>query len=117
MATRILQRGALALACAGMSMLIGCVVAPVGPYGSYGGYASAGDVVGMAPPAPQSEVIGVAPVLGHVWLGGYWRWGGGRHHWVPGQWAAPRAGHAWVPHAWARVGNGWRFNPGHWRRH
>ncbi|WP_088287159.1 YXWGXW repeat-containing protein [Ideonella sp. A 288] len=103
--------GGLALA------LAGCVVAPVGgtPYG--GGYPAAGEVVDTPPPAPQYELVGVAPVAGHLWLGGYWGWRGGRYHWVPGQWAAPRHGHAWVPHGWGRVGRGWRFNPGYWRRH
>lgn len=113
MTSPFLRRPVLIVACASALLTTGCVVAPYGPGYGYG----YGDVVNTAPPPPQHEVYGVAPVLGHVWLAGYWGWGGGRHQWVPGHWSAPRAGHAWVPHAWVRSGNGWRMNPGHWRRH
>jgi WXXGXW repeat (2 copies) len=113
MSLRYLNRTAAVAACASLTLFAGCVVAPVGSYG-YGEYA---EVVGVAPPPPRYEVIGVAPVLGHVWINGYWGWSGGRHHWVNGRWAAPRPGHAWVPHAWGRAGSGWRLNPGYWRRH
>ena len=50
----------------------GCVVAePQGPY-----YAS--EVVTLAPPPPREEIIGVAPAVGYVWIGGYWGWTGGQ---------------------------------------
>lgn len=91
----------------------GCVVTPVGPYGPPRG----GGVVAAPPPAPRAEVVGVAPITGHIWISGYWGWGGGGYRWVPGYWSAPRPGHVWVPHAWVRHGHGWQFNPGHWRRH
>jgi len=113
MNVRIL-RGRWVVACAAAWMLSACVVAPLGPYG---GPAGGGELVTVAPPAPQYEVVGVAPVVGHIWLGGYWGWHSGRHHWVPGYWSAPRPGHVWVPHSWARVGGGWRLNNGYWRRH
>ena len=112
----------IAVACAAL-LLAGCVVAPLGTYGEGGGRwgrggpDGAGEWVATAPPAPQYEVIGIAPLLGQVWLGGYWGWGGGRHHWVAGRWGDARPGHAWVPHAWSRGRGGWRLNPGHWRRH
>jgi hypothetical protein len=76
----------------------------------------AGGVVMVAPPPPREENIGVAPVPGYVWMGGYWGWVGDRHEWVPGHWAAPRAGRHWVGHQWVRQGDGWHMRPGHWER-
>jgi hypothetical protein len=106
---RGLKAGAGCLLLAG-ALLGGCVVAPApGPY--YGGA-----VVTVAPPAPQVEVIGVAPVPGYVWFGGYWDWVGGRHVWVGGHWGPGRPGYHWVPHAWVHAGGGWRMAPGHWAR-
>jgi hypothetical protein len=85
----------------------GCVVEPA--RGAY-----VGGVVVAEPPAPVVETIGVAPVAGYVWLGGYWNWVGGRHVWVAGHWAAPRPGYRWAPHEWVRVNGGWRLREGHW---
>ena len=92
----------------------GCVVAPYGPYGYGGGYS--GEVVGVAPPAPQVEYYGAPPVVGNIWIGGYWGWRSGRHQWVPGYWSAPRPGYRWEPHRWDRAPGGWRENPGRWER-
>ena len=95
------------------AVLSGCVVAPANPYGeAYG----SGAVVAVAPPEAQVEVVGVPPVAGYVWLGGYWNWVGGRHVWVGGHWSAPRPGYHWVPHTWVREGGGWRMHEGHWTR-
>ena len=90
------------------ALLGGCVVAPAPGY--YGG----GAVVTVAPPAPQVEVVGVAPYPGYVWMGGYWDWVGGRHVWVGGRWAPGRPGYHWVPHQWVAARGGWRMAPGHW---
>jgi hypothetical protein len=98
---------AAALCCA---VLAGCIVAPARP-----GYYS-GELVTVAPPPAQEEVIGVAPAPGYFWIGGYWGWSGGRHEWVRGHWEAPRAGYAWVPHRWEREERGWRMHEGHWER-
>ena len=130
MFTPSLRRPALLIASASALLLAGCVVAPMGRYGGYGGAYGGGygapagqagqpygDVVNLAPPAPQAEYIDVAPALGYLWLAGYWGWVGGRHTWVPGYWSAPRAGHSWVPHGWVRSGHGWHLNQGHWQRH
>lgn len=68
------------------------------------------------PPAPVVETVGVAPVAGYVWLGGYWNWVGGRHVWVGGHWAPPRPGYRWAPHEWVRVNGGWRLREGRWVR-
>lgn len=106
---RVPFAGAL-LAVALGAALAGCVVAPARPV-----YAD-GPVVAVAPPPPQGEIVGVAPVAGQIWIGGYWGWNGGRHVWVPGRWDAPRPGYGWHPHAWVREGGGWRQQPGYWRR-
>ncbi|HMK84526.1 MAG TPA: hypothetical protein VK437_01095 [Steroidobacteraceae bacterium] len=97
--------GAALLAAA---LLGGCVVAPAPGY--------YGPVVAVAPPAPQVEVVGVAPTPGFVWFGGYWNWVGGRHVWVAGHWGPGRPGYHWVPHAWVHEGGGWRMHEGHWAR-
>jgi hypothetical protein len=90
------------------ALLGGCVVAPAPGY--YGG------VVTVAPPAPQVEVVGVAPQPGFVWVGGYYNWVGGRYTWVGGHWDGGHRGYHWVPHAWVRGGGGWRMQRGHWAR-
>jgi hypothetical protein len=74
------------------------------------------EVVGMAPPPPQVEVMVAPPGPGYFWLGGYWNWIGGRHVWVGGRWEAHRPGYAWAPHQWHREGGGWRLAPGRWER-
>jgi hypothetical protein len=102
-----LAGAALTLAALGMT---GCVVAPVGPY--YGGE----PVVTVAPPPLQAEYVGPPPVVGYIWIGGFWNWVGGRHVWVQGHWDAPRPGYHWVPHRWEQVPNGWRHQPGRWER-
>ena len=122
------SRRALGLAAlAAAASLAGCIVVPR-PYsngGSYpypqgapqGGPQPQGPYEANVPPPPQrDEVYGVAPVVGWIWLSGYWGWNLGRHVWIGGQWAAPRHGHYWVPHRWERNGNGWRMNDGHWAR-
>ena len=103
---RSMSAFALALACG--AALVGCVVVPAEPY--------RGGVVMVAPPAPQVEVVGVAPVPGYIWIGGYWNWVGNRHGWVGGRWEAPRPGYHWAPHEWRRDGPGWRHFPGRWER-
>jgi hypothetical protein len=102
----------LALLAVGL-LLAGCVVAPVAPDGEP--YAT-GEVVSVPPPAPQPEVYGVAPVVGSIWINGYWNWGGGGYAWVPGYWTAGRPGYRWAPHRWVPYGRGWRLERGHWAR-
>ncbi|HJV97455.1 MAG TPA: hypothetical protein VJ608_15535 [Albitalea sp.] len=94
-----------------VAVLSGCVVAPA-PYYGYGG----DEVVAVAPPPPREEYIGVAPVVGQIWIGGYWGWSGGRHVWIGGHWEAPRPGYHWVPHRWQHERDGWRLHHGHWDR-
>ncbi len=111
MAHRSVRRLVMVAACAGTLLTAGCVVAPVGPY-----YGYEGEVVQVAPPPPQVEYYGPPPVVGQIWIGGFWGWRGGRHVWIGGHWEAPRPGYHWVPHAWLREGPGWRQRPGHWER-
>jgi hypothetical protein len=93
------------------ALLSGCVIAPARPY-----YPAEEEVVGVAPPPPREEYIGVAPAVGYVWLGGYWGWTGRNHVWVGGHWAAPRIGHRWLPPLWLPFRGGWHLRPGHWGR-
>jgi len=102
---------ALALGAFAALSLSGCVVVP-----ARGGYAYEG-VVAVEPPPVQEEYIGVAPVPGYVWLGGFWNWSGGRYVWTQGHWEAPRPGYRWVPHSWSREHDGWHAHPGHWEEH
>ncbi|QTN25231.1 YXWGXW repeat-containing protein [Rhizobacter sp. AJA081-3] len=111
MATRSVRRFVTLAVASSAILLAGCVVAPVGPYYGYDG-----EVVQVPPPAPQAEYYGAPPVVGQVWIGGFWGWRGGRHVWIGGHWDSPRPGHHWVPHAWVRQGPGWRQRPGYWER-
>jgi hypothetical protein len=113
-----IPRLALRLAVPGSLLLAlgGCVVAPLPQYGA----APApyyGEAVTVEPPAPQVEVVGVAPAPGYFWIGGFWGWVGGRYQWNAGHWQAPRPGYSWVPHRWvAHPGGGWHAEPGHWEQ-
>jgi len=107
------RRAGLALGVVLLAASLGaCVVEPVGPRYGYG-YVP-GVYVTVAPPEPRVEVVGVAPVPGYLWIGGYWGWAGGRHDWVPGRWEAPRPGYRYEPHRWEHEGGGWRLHEGRW---
>jgi hypothetical protein len=101
-------RAAAATLALASAMLVGCVVSPAPAY--------YGETVQVAPPAPQVEVVGVAPAPGYVWLGGYWGWSGGRYAWNAGHWEAGRPGYHWVPHRWVAYHGGYRMQQGHWAR-
>lgn len=89
-------------------LLSACVVAPAGrPY--YGG-----EGVYVEPPPPRVEYVGPPPVVGQIWIQGYWNWTGSRHEWVPGRWEASRPGYRWVPHSWERQGDRWHQRGGRW---
>ncbi len=102
-----------ALFTASAALLSGCVVAPVEPRGM--AYSQA-EYVDMQPPAPMYEQVGPPPVVGYVWITGYWLRHLGRYSWMGGHWAAPpRGGARWAPHRWERGNGGWRLHEGHWR--
>lgn len=94
------------------AVLSGCVVTarPVVPTVGVGVEV----VAPSAPPAPQVEVVGVAPAPGYFWIGGAYFWEGGRYVWRGGRWEAPRPGYHWVPHAWVYANGGWHMHAGHW---
>jgi hypothetical protein len=122
------RRGFLTLGAVGASAaLSGCLVLPPRPPFGYHtsspsypqqGYpsAGAGDYAVAAPPPAQTEVVVAAPGPGYIWVGGYWGWGGHRHHWVPGRWIIGRHGHTYHQPRWHHHGRGWRLAPGHWQR-
>ena len=70
-----------------------------------------------APPPPlRVERYGPAPGPGHVWVNGYWGYGGGRYNWASGYWARPPHRNArWQEGRWDRDGRGYRYRKGHWR--
>lgn len=88
----------------------GCAIEPASDYYSYGEPV----VVYAAPPPVRYEYAGSPPVVGALWIDGYWNWGGSQYIWVPGRWETPRPGYRWAPHRWERDGNRWRQYGGHW---
>ena len=73
-------------------------------------------VATQAPPPPQTEVIGVAPAPGYVWVGGEWVWSGGGWVWIAGRWASPPYSRAvWVGPCWVHGPHGWYRTRGYWR--
>ena len=99
------------LSLATATLLAGCVVAPYPAGDSY-----YGEPVVVAPPAPRVEYVGPPPVVGQIWIGGYWGWTGHRHEWFPGHWESRRPGYRWEPHRWDRDGDRWRERGGRWER-
>jgi hypothetical protein len=99
------------------AVLSGCVatVRPVVPTVGVEVAAPGVEIVApSAPPAPQVEVVGVAPAPGYFWVGGAWFWEGGRYAWHAGRWMAPRPGYRWEPHHWVYANGGWHMHAGHW---
>ncbi|MGI8966392.1 MAG: hypothetical protein ACR2H1_09955, partial [Limisphaerales bacterium] len=73
-------------------------------------------VVTEEPPAPQVEVVGVAPSPNHVWIGGYWVRSGNRWTWRKGHWELrPHRFATYVPGGWHRSHGGWVWRTGHWQ--
>ena len=88
--------------------LAGCVVYPTEPVHST-------VYVPVAPPAPLQEVVTVAPVVGMVWVPGYWTWTGVRYQWYTGRWAYPPAGRGyWHPGYWQQTPRGHFYVQGRW---
>ena len=112
------RRVGLALALATAGALSACIMVPVGR--TYGGrqpdYDDEGEVVGVAPPPPQVDVVIAAPGPGYFWISGFWGWIGGRHVWIGGHWAPHRPGWRWAPFGWYPYARGWRARPGRWER-
>jgi hypothetical protein len=80
--------------------------------------ASSGQVVvAQAPPAPQAEVVPMAPGPEYVWMPGFWSIGvGGGWVWVRGHYGIrPRPHAVWVTGHWARHRHGYVWIGGSWR--
>ena len=95
----------IVLSLAAASLLSACVVTPGPVYR---------EPVYVEPPPPRVEYPGYPPVVGYIWISGFWTWTGHRHEWVPGRWDAPRPGYRWVAPRWEREGNHWRQHEGRW---
>ena len=77
-------------------------------------YAQVSIHIGLAPPAPQYEVV---PTMqpGYVWAPGYWAWSGERHVWVRGRPIVQREGYRWEPDRWDQRDRGYYRTAGHWQ--
>lgn len=113
--------GAAALA-AVISLTSGCVVAyrplpPPPPPAVAEVYTEPTEVeVTMEPPHPYTEVIGIAPGPGFIWVGGYWHWYGSRWVWYRGHFARPpHAGAMWVGPRYVLRGGTRIYVRGYWR--
>ncbi len=67
------------------------------------------------PPAPRTEVVGVAPGPEFFWIAGHYYWSGGAYLWYPGRWEHRRPGHMWIGGHWVHHPRGHYWQPGHWR--
>ena len=78
-------------------------------------YAQVSIHIGLAPPAPQYEVV---PTMqpGYVWAPGYWGWNADRYVWVRGRTIAQREGYRWAPDRWDQRDRGYYRTAGHWQR-
>ena len=76
-------------------------------------YAQISINIGIAPPAPQYELVpNIAP--GYVWAPGYWGWTGERHVWVRGRSIMQREGYRWAPDRWDQRSYSYYRTAGHW---
>ena len=101
------------LAAASLALMGGCVERTV--YVQQPPPGQPGEVVTASPPAPQVEVIGVAPGPGYYWVPGYWAWQG-RWVWIGGCWTIRPHPHAvWVGGRWAHHAHGYVWVRGYWR--
>lgn len=66
-------------------------------------------------PAPQVEVIPIAPTPDYVWVPGYWSWNGITWIWIRGSWRYPsRPGHLWIGGHFEAHGHRRFWVGGHW---
>ena len=69
-----------------------------------------------APPAPQADPQGSPPSPNDVWVGGAWRYAGGRYAWNRGRWESPRPGFGLIQARWAEEHGRWVHHPARWAR-
>jgi hypothetical protein len=72
----------------------------------------------VSAPAQVSVYIGVAPpppVLGMIWVGGFWTPQGHHYRWVPGRYEQPPyPGASWSHPHYDHYREGWRYDEGYW---
>ncbi len=72
--------------------------------------------IDRAPPPPRRIPIPPRPVVGAIWIGGFWRWTGFQYVWVDGYWDRnPPPGKIWTPGRWIHTSRGWYWDEGRWR--
>jgi len=76
--------------------------------------ALADDPPRMGPPPLRSEARTLQPGPEHVWIPGYWKWGGINYEWVDGRWVKGKKGKVWVPGTWEQAGSHWAWRSGKW---
>ena len=73
-------------------------------------------IVVSAPPALRVEKMPPRPIVGHVWVPGYWMWEADAYVWLPGAWMAPPEPAAvWVAPRFERRSGVNVFISGYWR--
>ncbi|HDT13057.1 MAG TPA: hypothetical protein ENO03_01745 [Candidatus Aminicenantes bacterium] len=76
----------------------------------------AGEDPKFGPPPLRDEAPTLQPSPNHVWIEGYWKWGGINYEWVEGRWVKGKKGKVWTPGTWEQVGVRWVWKPGKWTK-
>jgi hypothetical protein len=79
-------------------------------------WALAGEDPLFPPPPLRTEAPTLQPSPKHVWIPGYWKWGGINYEWMDGRWVKGKKGKVWTPGAWEQVGVRWVWKPGKWTK-
>ncbi|HVY46828.1 MAG TPA: hypothetical protein VHB21_13165 [Minicystis sp.] len=72
-------------------------------------------VVTAAPPPLRYEVV-PRPIVGRVWVPGYWHWGPRGYIWAPGRYVVARPGYRWIAPRYVWRGGYHYYYGGHWIR-
>jgi hypothetical protein len=76
----------------------------------------AADQPRIGPPPLRTEAPTLQPSQNHVWIPGYWKWGGINYEWVEGRWVKAKKDKVWVPGTWEQVGARWVWKAGKWEK-
>ncbi len=83
--------------------------------GYWGPRGYAREMIDVAPPPMQVEVMGTAPGDGYTWTPGYYGWREGRYAWNAGTWVRPPSvGVSWVAPRYVNSGGRYYLQPGRW---
>tara|TARA_R110000824_G_scaffold85425_3_gene212287 strand:- start:3773 stop:4117 length:345 start_codon:yes stop_codon:yes gene_type:complete len=112
-----MQRKYIAACIAGTLILSGCAGHMHSPYRD--GRPPIGlqiSFIAKAPPPPRRVTIPPRPVIGAIWIDGYWNWTGVRFVWVDGFWDRnPPRNRIWEKSRWVHSNQGWYRTPGRWK--